>query len=98
MVATVVVYFNPAKTAGGMAEADIFCLFAAFFSAFVSIASMAMYRYLDEKEGWEWLADSTAFVWIATGMTLLAWLKMYVGKPTFNAGGPSFFYYAKCGN
>ncbi|KAJ3537568.1 hypothetical protein NM688_g6665 [Phlebia brevispora] len=84
MVATVAVYFNPAKTFGSMFEADTFCLVGLLFATFVSLSSMSMYWFLELKPGWEWLADSLAILWIGAGMSTIAWMKMWMAKPTFN--------------
>ncbi|KAI0047932.1 hypothetical protein FA95DRAFT_1558591 [Auriscalpium vulgare] len=84
MVATVAVYFNPAKTLGGMVEADIYCLMGLGFAAIISLASMNIYWALETQPGWEWLADILALLWIGVGMSLLAWFKLWIAKPTFN--------------
>ncbi|KAL0575801.1 hypothetical protein V5O48_006179 [Marasmius crinis-equi] len=83
MVATVAVYFNPAKTMGGMLEADIFFIFGLFYSAFVALASMSMFWWIDVQPGWEWLADVVAIVWVGVSMSFLAWLKIWMGNPQF---------------
>src|SRR5690242_16051119 len=57
MVATVAVYFNPAKTLGGMMEADIYCIGGAAFAAVVTLLSMDSFWFFELKPGWEWLAD-----------------------------------------
>ncbi|THH14901.1 hypothetical protein EW146_g5493 [Bondarzewia mesenterica] len=84
MVATVAVYFNPAKTIGGMVEADRYCLMGLAFAAFISLGSMNMYWWFEVKHGWEWLADILAILWIGVGMTFMAWMKLWMAKPTFN--------------
>ncbi|KAH8116610.1 Fusaric acid resistance protein-like-domain-containing protein [Phellopilus nigrolimitatus] len=84
MVATVAVYFNPAKTYGAMLEADLFCLFGLAWAAFVGLGSMGMFWWIDVKPGWEWLADLVVIVWIGLGMTAVAWMKVWMAKPTFN--------------
>ncbi|KAJ8078011.1 hypothetical protein PM082_000213 [Marasmius tenuissimus] len=83
MVATVAVYFNPAKTMGGMLEADIFCIFGLFYSAFVALASMSMFWWIDLKPGWEWLADVVAIVWVGVSMSFMAWMKVWMANPQF---------------
>ncbi|KAJ3851066.1 hypothetical protein EV368DRAFT_74800 [Lentinula lateritia] len=83
MVATVAVYFNPAKTMGGMIEADFFCLFGILYSAFICLSSMSMFWWLDVQPGWEWLADSLAIVWVGAGMSFLAWMKVYMVQKLF---------------
>ncbi|KIK69372.1 hypothetical protein GYMLUDRAFT_35450 [Collybiopsis luxurians FD-317 M1] len=84
MVATVAVYFNPAKSMGGMIEADFFFVFGVLYSAFICLSSMTMFWWLDVQPGWEWLADLLAIVWVGVGMSFLAWMKVYMANPQFN--------------
>ncbi|KAH9170931.1 hypothetical protein EDB89DRAFT_2071384 [Lactarius sanguifluus] len=84
MVATVAVYYNPAKTIGGMLEADIYCVMGLGFASFISLGSMYTYWALEPHAGWEWLADSLVLIWIFVGMSLVAWFKLWIAKPTFN--------------
>ncbi|KAH9991812.1 Fusaric acid resistance protein-like-domain-containing protein [Russula vinacea] len=86
MVTTVVVYYNPAKTLGGMVEANIYCLMGLAFASYISLGSMYTYRALEPHAGWEWLADVLALIWIGVGMSLVAWFKLWIAKPTFNPG------------
>lgn len=58
---------------------------------------MSMYWFLEVQSGWEWLADALVILWIGAGMTTIAWMKMWMAKPTFNTGGfsldrPMYFY------
>ena len=80
------VYFNPAKTLGGMLEADKYCLMGLLFAAFVSLSSMSMFWFFEVRAGWEWLADALVILWIGVGMSLVAWMKLWMAKPTFNTG------------
>ncbi|THH02540.1 hypothetical protein EW145_g6738 [Phellinidium pouzarii] len=84
MVATVAVYFNPAKTAGAMLEADLYCLLGLAWASFISLGSMGMFWWIDVIPGWEWLADVVAMVWIGLGMTAVAFMKVWMAKPSFN--------------
>ncbi|KAL5507641.1 hypothetical protein ACEPAH_7097 [Sanghuangporus vaninii] len=84
MVATVTVYFNPAKSVGAMLEADLFCLYGLAWASLISLGSMAMFWWIDVKPGWEWLADVTVITWIGLGMTAVAFMKVWMAKPTFN--------------
>lgn len=59
-----------------MQEADIYCLGAALFAAFVALASMDTFWFLEVREGWEWLADALTFIWIAVAMSIVAWVKV----------------------
>ncbi|KAJ3996784.1 Fusaric acid resistance protein-like-domain-containing protein [Lentinula boryana] len=87
MVATVAVYFNPAKTMGGMIEADFFCIFGILYSAFICLSSMTLFWWLDVQPGWEWLADALAILWVGVGMSFLAWMKVSMANPQFNTAG-----------
>jgi hypothetical protein len=80
------VYYNPAKTIGGMLEADIYCVMGLGFASFISLGSMYSYWALEPHAGWEWLADSLVLIWICVGMSLVAWFKLWIAKPTFNPG------------
>ncbi|KAJ7141111.1 Fusaric acid resistance protein-like-domain-containing protein [Mycena epipterygia] len=84
MVATVAVYFNPAKTMGGMVEADLYCFMGLMYSAFVCLASMTMFWWLETKPGWEWLADILVIAWIGVSMSIVAWMKVWMASPSFN--------------
>lgn len=87
------VYFNPAKTLGGMLEADKYCLMGLLFAAFVSLSSMTMFWFFEVRAGWEWLADVLVILWIGVGMSLLAWMKLWMAKPTFNTGLSALSYW-----
>ncbi|KAI0032892.1 Fusaric acid resistance protein-like-domain-containing protein [Vararia minispora EC-137] len=90
MVATVAVYFNPAKTLGGMLEADTYCLYSLAFVSFVSLGSMNLYWAIEPHPGWEWLADVLAILWVGVGMSCVAWIKVWMEKPTFNTACSMF--------
>jgi len=73
-----VAYFNPAKTVGGMIEADIFCLIGFLYSAFVCLSSMTMFWWLESMPGWEWLGDLVAVLWVGVSMSIVAWFKVWM--------------------
>lgn len=83
---TRIVYFNPAKTLGGMFQADAFCFMGLLYAAFISLGSMSMYWFFEVRAGWEWFADCLVILWIGFGMSGMAYMKMWMGKPTFNTG------------
>ncbi|KAJ1304721.1 hypothetical protein OPQ81_005859 [Rhizoctonia solani] len=85
MVATVAVYYNPAKTIGGMIEADMFCLVGAAFASFASLMATDSFWFFELQPGWEWLADFLVLAWLGLAMTLIAWSKLWVGKPSFGS-------------
>lgn len=80
------VYFNPAKTIGGMFEADKYCLLGVLFAGFISLSSMSTYWSLEEYEGLDWLADTLALLLIGIGICALAWTKSWMKRPSFNTG------------
>ncbi|KAG6842094.1 hypothetical protein C0991_002748 [Blastosporella zonata] len=84
MVATIAVYYNPAKTMGGMIEADIFCLVGLLFAAFVCLCSMNMFWWLELSPGCEWLGDLVAILWIGISMSIVSWSKVWMANPSFN--------------
>ena len=45
-----------------------------------------MYWTLEAHAGWEWLADALVLIWIGVGMSMVAWFKLWIAKPTFNPG------------
>ncbi|KAL4253307.1 Intracellular Vesicle Transport-Associated [Abortiporus biennis] len=68
MVATIAVYFNPAKTYGAMLEADKFCFMGLLFAS---------------KDN-NWVADLVVILLIGIGMSCVAWMKLWMAKPSFN--------------
>jgi hypothetical protein len=80
----VAVYFNPAKSLGAMQEAVIYCLVAALFAAFVTLASMDTFWFFEIRPGWEWLGDALTFAWIGIAISFVAWVKVGY-RPLFAA-------------
>lgn len=85
-------YYNPAKTLGSMLEANTFCFMGLLFASVVSLGSMGMYWFFEVQSGWEWLADALGILWIGLGMSAIAWTKLWMAKPTFNAGEISLLF------
>lgn len=85
MIASIAVYYNPAKTMGGMMEADSYCSIAFLYAAFVCLGSMSMFWSLEVRPGWEWLGDALVILWIGFSMWGLTWMKVWMAKPTFNS-------------
>ena len=69
-----------------MFEADLYCLIALAYAAFLSLGSMSTFWEIDIIPGWEWLADALVVLWLGVGMTFVAWMKVRLAKPTFNTG------------
>ncbi|KAG1739349.1 Fusaric acid resistance protein-like-domain-containing protein [Suillus lakei] len=85
MIASIAVYYNPAKTMGGMMEADSYCSIAFLYAAFVCLGSMSMFWSLEVRPGWEWLGDALVILWVGVSMWGLTWMKVWMAKPTFNS-------------
>ncbi|PPQ75741.1 hypothetical protein CVT24_002587 [Panaeolus cyanescens] len=84
MIATIAVYYNPAKTVGAMIEADLFCICGLMYAAFVSLLCTSIFWWLEHIPGWEWMGDVVAISCIGISMGLLAWLKVWMENPSFN--------------
>lgn len=80
------IYYNPAKTMGGMMEANSYCSIAFLYAAFVCLGSMSMFWSLEVIPGWEWLGDALVILWVGVSMWGLTWIKVWMDKPTFNSG------------
>ncbi|KAL9940673.1 hypothetical protein V8E36_000161 [Tilletia maclaganii] len=84
MIATIAVYFHPAKTLGAMLEADIFALLAFLYSVALGLSSMAMAVWLHDA-GHPVLSNAiSVLLFLGVGMGLVGYSKIKVGKPTFN--------------
>lgn len=80
------VYYNPAMTMGGMLEADRYCLLGAVYSSIVCLVSMGLFWLLEDQPGLEFWADTSVFFTVGIAMTLVAWAKLRMERPSFNAG------------
>ena len=69
-----------------MLEADLYCLYGVIWSAVVALGSMSLFWWIDVIPGWEWLAAIVAIIWIGSGMSIVAGMKVWMGKPSFNTG------------
>ncbi|KAF2200828.1 hypothetical protein GQ43DRAFT_449238 [Delitschia confertaspora ATCC 74209] len=84
MVATVTVYFHPARSAGSMAEA-IFWAFTAFaYAAFVSFTSMAVSVFFGRQDILIVGHAIVLIVFCGGGLGFVGWLKQKLGNPTVN--------------
>ncbi|KIY46782.1 hypothetical protein FISHEDRAFT_46580, partial [Fistulina hepatica ATCC 64428] len=87
-LASSAVYFNPAKTIGGMIEADIFCLFGLAYASIISLSGMSLFRWLENLaqeghilDGCQWIGDVVAIFWVAAAIGVIAWLKLWMVLP-----------------
>lgn len=69
-----------------MIEANIFALWATIFSLFICFSSMGTAVFLNLHD-LEVLSHTIAVVvWLGGSMAFVAWMKLRVGKATFNSG------------
>ncbi|KAJ9649075.1 hypothetical protein H2199_000988 [Coniosporium tulheliwenetii] len=84
MVATVTVYFHPARSAGSMQEATLFALVAFAYAAFVSFTSMAVSGFFGHH-GLLVLGHAVVLiVFCGGGLGFVGWLKQRLGDPLVN--------------
>ncbi|KAK0521272.1 hypothetical protein OC834_006724 [Tilletia horrida] len=84
MIATIAVYFHPAKTLGAMLEADVFALLAFLYSLALGLSSMEVAVWL-HGAGHPILSNAiSVLLFLGVGMGLVGYSKVKVGKPTFN--------------
>lgn len=84
MVATVTVYFHPARSAGSMVEA-ILLAFAAFaYAAFVSFTSMAVSAFFGAQHLLLVGHVIVLIVFCGGGLGLVGWTKQKLGSPLVN--------------
>lgn len=84
MVATITVYFHPARSAGSMAEA-ILVAFAAFvYAAFISFTSMAVSVFFGKQDLLALGHVIVLVVFCGAGLGLVGWTKQKLGNPLVN--------------
>lgn len=87
VVATVTVWFNPAKSIGGMIEASGFGLLYAVVALFISLLSLATTTYLAiERQMYLASCAVTLGVWLAGSTFVIAFLKAALDKPSIRTG------------
>ncbi|KAN0063291.1 hypothetical protein ACQY0O_004455 [Thecaphora frezii] len=84
MIATVAVYFHPAKTLGAMLEADFFALIAFTFAVALGLSSMAIAVFLHEADMLFVSDILSVLFFLGFGMALVGYAKVKVGKAQFN--------------
>ncbi|PYI01070.1 WD40 repeat-like protein [Aspergillus sclerotiicarbonarius CBS 121057] len=85
MVATVTVYFHPARSQGGMYKALICALLAFLYAAFVSVTSMCVSMFFQDTL--DMLPVGHALVLIVFcggGLGFIGWTKQRLGDPLVN--------------
>ena len=85
MVATVTVYFHPARSIGSMYRASICALLAFCYSAFLSITSMVVENLFQDTLGMPILGQALVLiVFCGGGLGFVGWTKQRLGDPLVN--------------
>ncbi|TGZ84572.1 hypothetical protein EX30DRAFT_3064 [Ascodesmis nigricans] len=82
MVATLCVYFHPARSAGSMFQATLYAWTAFFYSTFVSLGSMAMASFFDDY-GLRTLGHALVLlIFCVGGLGFVGYVKQVKAHPT----------------
>jgi hypothetical protein len=85
IVATITVYFHPARTVGSMLEAILISITAVLYSQSLSFLSMGTSVLLDTKAGLVTLSRLCVLVlYIGGGLGFVGWVKQKFNKPLVN--------------
>ncbi|KAJ5724902.1 hypothetical protein N7493_006630 [Penicillium malachiteum] len=85
MVATVTVYFHPARTIGSMYRASICALLAFCYSAFLSITSMLLENLFQDTLDMPVFGHALVLiVFVGGGLGFVGWTKQRLGDPLVN--------------
>lgn len=84
-VATITVYFHPARTIGSMVEALICASLAFVYAAFISITSMAVSVFFQDSVHLLPLGHAVVLlVFCGGGLGFIGWVKQRLGNPLVN--------------
>ncbi|OAL52038.1 hypothetical protein IQ07DRAFT_536877 [Pyrenochaeta sp. DS3sAY3a] len=84
IVATITVYFHPARSAGSMLEAVILAFAAFLYAAFISFSSMAVSAYFGNHHLLVLGHVIVLVVFVGGGLGLVGWTKHKLGNPLVN--------------
>lgn len=87
VVATITVYFHPARSAGSMVEAILIAIVAVTYALLVSIASMAVSVLVGST--WDMVTVAHVLVlvvFIGGGFGFIGWVKQKMNNPLVNVG------------
>ncbi|CAG8738656.1 10244_t:CDS:2, partial [Acaulospora morrowiae] len=85
LVGAVVVFFNPAKTLGGMYEAVLFAILGGIYGMLVGYGSMITANFLYNNDMPNLDHISTVIFWCGGSMFIVAFSRAKLNKPTFNS-------------
>lgn len=87
VVATITVYFHPARTAGSMIEGTLIAIVAVLYAEIVSIASMATSVFFGSALHMVAVAYTLVLlVFVGGGFGFLGWVKQRLNNPLVNVG------------
>jgi gas vesicle protein len=86
MVATITVYFHPARSAGSMAEAILVAFGAFAYAAFISFTSMGISVFFGGHHHLVLGHVIVLIVFVGAGLGLVGWTKQRLGNPLVNVG------------
>ncbi|KAG6072501.1 hypothetical protein E4U16_005296 [Claviceps sp. LM84 group G4] len=87
VVATISVYFHPARSAGSMIEAILISIIAVAYAELVSILSMVTSVVVGSKLGLATLAHTlVVIVFVGGAFGLMGWVKQRMNNPLVNVG------------
>lgn len=87
VVATITVYFHPARTAGSMIEGTLIATVAVIYAEIVSIASMAVSVFFGSALHMVAVAYTLVLlVFVGGGFGFLGWVKQRLNNPLVNVG------------
>ncbi|KAI6796640.1 hypothetical protein KC332_g16245 [Hortaea werneckii] len=84
MVATVTVWFHPARSIGSMHEATVLALIAFCYSGIVSFTSMAVSMFFGQQDLLIVGHIIVLILFLGGGLGFIAWTKQYFGHPLVN--------------
>ncbi|KAE8145414.1 WD40 repeat-like protein [Aspergillus avenaceus] len=85
VVATVTVYFHPARTQGSMYKALICALLAFLYAAFISLTSMCVSRFFQDTLDLLPVGHAVVLiVFCGGGLGFIGWIKQRLGDPLVN--------------
>lgn len=85
MLATIVVYFHPSRSAGSMLEADLLGVIAFIYFSFISISSMAVSVLCETQFGLITLGYVIVLViFCGGGLGFVGWVKQALDQPLVN--------------
>lgn len=88
VVATITVYFHPARSAGSMIEATLIASVAVAYAAVVSLSSMATSVFVGSVLDNPTAAHVLVLVFfVAGGFGFIGWVKQRMNSPLVNVGG-----------